>query len=340
MNKLKKSDIKKKGEFQVKRFFFITMLVLSVSAGLFASQDALPGADISIRFYNRTVYYPGNSSSEPILVQVTIANNGASTVRFKLADDLFFSLDFTAIDTKNRFLDHTETWIRRRNTNRQVFFREISIEPGEAYSFVENVKDYIHIASPGIYVLESSFYPELRRVSGQSGEIALASNRLMLEIKPSPGAAAVSALPVSPVTAEILKPEPLPPDQVVRYMITARQKSHWDQFFLYLDLDQMIQKDPARNRRYRSESESGRFAMIEKYKTDLTQATVDRDISTIPVQFSIERTSYTESEGTVTVISWFDYRTFREKKRFTYFLKSRNGIWYITDYTVDNLGTE
>ena len=80
--------------------------------------------------------------------------------------------------------------------------------------------------------------------------------------------------------------------------------------------------------------------MIENYKNELRQSTTDKDISTIPVEFRIERTTYTETQGTVTVLEWFDYRTFREKKRFTYYLASRDGIWRVYDYTVDNLGTE
>ena len=102
----------------------------------------------------------------------------------------------------------------------------------------------------------------------------------------------------------------------------------------------MITRDPSRGRRYRAESEEGRVGMIENYKRELAQASVDKDISTIPVEFLIERTTYTETEGSVSVIEWFDYRTFREKKRFTYYLSSRDGIWRVVDYKVDNLGTE
>ncbi len=306
-----------------------------------APSDGLPlqGADLSIRFFNRTVYYPGNSSSEPILVQVLIANNGPETIRFKLADDRFFSVDFSAADTRNRIVDHTDTWLRRRTTNRQVFFRELSVEPGESYSFTENVKDYLKIDNAGIYVLDCSFFPELKEKS-ETGDAFVRSNRLTLEVKPSPSATATSVMPVSPTTAIALEPQPIPPDQVVTYIITARQKSHWDQFFLYLDLDQMIVRDPAKSRRYRTESENGRFTMIENYKAELMRGSIDSEISTIPSDFRIERTSYTDTEGTVTVIEWFDYRTFREKKRYTYDLTSRNGIWRVTDYTVDNLGTE
>jgi hypothetical protein len=132
----------------------------------------------------------------------------------------------------------------------------------------------------------------------------------------------------------------MPPDQVVRYVIEARQTSAWNQFFLYLDLEEMIKRDPARRRRYNAESENGRFMMIEDYKSELTRASIDKDISTIPRDFRIERTNYTETEGTVSVIETFEYRTFEEIKRFTWYLTSRDGIWKVVDYTVDNLGTQ
>lgn len=320
-------------------FSILICCILCAAAGFSTETQAITGADISIRFFNRTVYYPGNSPSEPVLVNISITNKGPATLRFKLADEHSFSLDFSAVNTRNRGLEHTDFWLRKRNSNQQVYFREISIESGESYSFTENLKDYLSIPSPGMYILDCSFYPELKTLSGES-EPSIKSNRLTLEVKPSPGAAAVKILPVSPVTGAVLQAQDIPPDQVINYMLTARQKSQWEQFFLYMNFEQMLSRDPARGRRFKAESETGRFNMIENYKSELTQATIDKDISTIPNEFKIERTSYTETEGTVIVIEKFDYRTFKEIKRFTYYLSTENGIWYINDYTVDNLGTE
>lgn len=332
MQDRKKTDIMEKGVFQVKK-----LCAIFLSGLLFAG--SLCAADISIRFFDRMVYYPGNSPSEPIQVQITITNDETETLRFKLADQHFFSLDFSAVNTRNKMLEHTEDWSRKRNTNQQIFFREISLEPGEAYSFTENVKNYLSIDIPGMYILDCAFYPELKRLSGDS-EPSVKSNRLTLEIKPSPGAAAVKLLPVSPKTGEVLQAQPIPPDQVITYMLTARQKSLWEQFFLYMDLDSMLSRDPSRSRRFRAESEAGRAQLRENYKSELSQTKIDTEISTIPVDFKIERTSYTEMEGTVTVLEWFNYKDFSEKKRFTYLLSARDGIWRVYDYTVDNLGTE
>lgn len=302
--------------------------------------DASSNAEVSIRFQERTVYHPGDGTTAPIFVSFTVTNKGTDAYRFKLADDHFFSLGFKAVTTRNRPLLNSLEWMRRRSTVNQIYFREITLDPGESYSFVENVKDYLAIEEPGLYILECTFFPELRRLPDYS-EYNILSNKLTMEIKPDPlPAAAAGYISLSEETGEILRPQSIPPDQVVSSVITARQKSQWERFFLYLDIEEMINRDPTRNRRFRNESESGRIEMMENYKTELAQSRAENEITLIPSDFQIERTTYTGNEGTVTVIEWFDYITFKEKKRFTYYLAKRDDIWRICDYTVDNLGTE
>ena len=147
------------------------------------SQD-FSNASVSIKYYNRSIYYPGMNDENPIEVHITIKNNGTDTLRFKLADDRAFSLDFFAYTVKNSRLEQTDSLIEKRTTNRIAYFREIALESGEEYSFVENVKDYIKIDEPSVYYLELSFYPELYK----SKYLKLDSNRLTLEIRPSSSA--------------------------------------------------------------------------------------------------------------------------------------------------------
>ena len=297
-------------------------------------------AKVSISFLNRGVYYPGNAKERPILVTCTITNSGTDTYRFRLAEDHFFSLGFSAITLRNRALPPSGEWLQRRTQSGQVYFREITLEPGESYSFVENVKDYLTILEPGVYVLECAFFPELRRLPDYS-ELSIASNRLTLEIKPEPAAAlAAGYLPADEATGGILRPQAIAPDQVVEETLTARQRSQWERFFLYLDLEQMLEGDPARKARFLAASENGRLDMVENYKVELMQSRAENQISLVPSEFRIERTAYTSNEGTVTAIEWFDYPDYRERKRFTYTLARRDNIWRITGYTVDNLGTE
>ncbi|MBP3772497.1 MAG: hypothetical protein J6I53_07400 [Treponema sp.] len=326
----------------MKRILLSIITVFSIFAQFSFAQDAgekqadYSNASVSIRFYDRTMYYPGSKEDNPIYVDVAITNKGTDTLRFKLADDRMFSLDFYAYTIKNTTLPNTKDLTIKRSTNQTVYFRELAIEPGETYSFVENVKDYIQIDEPSIYYLEMRFYPELYK----SRMIEIASNRLSLDIRPAPSASSSNILPVENKTMALLKPEAISPDKVVEQTITARQKSLWDQYFLYMDIEQMMVRNSEVNRKYKNASADERNRMLKVYKADLMQNRIDYDIVSIPERFQIENTSYSQTEGTVSVIEWFKYPNFSEKKRYIYKVRQRDGIWQIYDYSVTNLGTE
>ena len=291
---------------------------------------------VSIKYYDRTMYYPGNPDTNPVFVHISIKNNSARTMRFKLADDRMFSVDFNGYTIKNLQIPQTENVIRKRTTNQTVYFREISLETGEEYSFVENLKDYIEISEPSVYYVELKFYPELYK----SKYLSVTSNRLSLEIRPSPSAASSAVLPVKNKSAELLKPEEISPDKVVEQTIIARQKSLWDQYFLYFDIEAMLQRNAPAKRKYISSSAEERARMLKNYRADLMQSRIDNDIVAVPDKFEIERTVYSKTEGTVTVTEWFRYPNYHEKKSYVYKVRQREGIWQIYDYTVTNLGTE
>lgn len=298
--------------------------------------DAFSKTTVSIKFYDRTMYYPGNAEDNPVYVHITIANGGSDTLRFKLADDRNFSIDFIAYNVKNSMLAQSNRLIKKRTTKATVYFREISLEPGEEYSFVENVKDYLDILTPSIYYLELRFYPQLY----ENKSILLASNRLSLEIRPSPSAASSNVIPVEQKTAALLQPEQISPDRVIEQTIIARQKTLWDQYFLYMDLEEMLKRDPVRLRKYNNMSADERSEMLRSFKSDLMQNHIDHDIVAIPSKFEIETTNYSQTEGTVNVLEYFKNDTYTERKRYTYFLRQRDGIWQIYDYTVQNLENE
>ena len=315
----------------------ITIFSLFGQIQLFAqNKNDFSKASVSIKYHNRAIYYPGNSADNPINIHITIKNEGTETLRFKLADDRMFSLDFNAFTVKNTRLPNTENLIEKRTSNTTVYFREIALEQGEEYSFIENLKDYINIENPSVYYLEMSFYPELYK----SKFISINSNRLTLEVRPSPSAVSSSYIPVSAQTAEILKPEALAPDKIVEQTIIARQKSLWDQYFLYMDVESLIQRNPSLKKKYITVSAEERSRMVQSFKGDLMQSRIENDIVAVPESFQIEKTTYSPTEGSVTVIEWFKYPNFSEKKRYTYKVWQREGIWKIYDYTVVNLGTE
>ena len=141
-------------------------------------------------------------------------------------------------------------------------------------------------------------------------------------------------------TAELLNPEDISPDKVVERTIIARQKSLWDQYFLYMDIEAMLQRDAVAKRKYNAVSADERARLLKNYKADLMQSRIDNDIVAVPESFEIEKTLYSRTEGTVTVTEWFKYPNFREKKSYVYKVRQREGIWQIYDYVVTNLGTE
>jgi hypothetical protein len=316
------------------------------TAPLVPAEGAETDISFSIRFFDRRIYHV---ESDPIYVQVTISNNSPGTYRFKLADERAFSVDFDIRTMNNRVLPPSSSLIRKRTQNSQVFFREITVESRESFSFMEDLRDYADFSEPGSYIVQARVYPELYRRSAAlntgpadpAREKPLESNRLNLNIRPEviPGPAGIPAA-MDEETGARLTREKIAPDQVVEYFINARQRSQWEKYFLYLDVESMISRDPARRRRWLAEGEEGRRRMADEYRQEVRNSREGDDIASIPSEYTIERTEYNPLEGTVTVLEKFRSVNFTERKRFTYFLRHQDDIWTIVDYSVTNLGTE
>jgi hypothetical protein len=312
----------------------VALLVFCAVALLPAAEA---GIDFSIRYFDKRVYY---LEQDPIFIQVTVTNNSPYTFRFKLADERAFSVDFDVRTNSNRVVEAADILVRKRSQSQQVYFREVSVEPGESFSFVEDLKDYAALTQSGTYVVQAKVYPELYQTI-RSESLGVLSNRLTLNIRPHliPGPDGIP-LELDVETNAVLVREKLPPDEVVRYLLTARQKSQWEKFFLYLDLEAMLSRDAYRRRQYSAESEEGRRRMVARYRQDLQNSVIEGDISLIPMNFVIERTTYNGQTGTVTVLEYFRIGSYTEKKRYTWYLEKRDDIWTIVDYSVVNLGTE
>lgn len=311
----------------------LTWIFLTFLVSLVYAENLL----LNIAYHDKKVYYTDADSA--VFVRVSLTNRGGETLYFKLADNHEFSLDFLASDTKNKNVEHTESWLRNMNSNNKIYFRDVALEPGETYSFIENVKDFLKLDTAGVYILQCTFFSGLRYKDDLS-DVHILSNRLTLEVKPSLGPLSIGTLPVSESTQDILQPQAIPPDQVITYMLNARQKSYWEQFFLYIDLERLIQKNPTKAKRFIAESEMGRVEMINEFRQQLRQNKIEQSIVMLPSDFKIERTTYNDTEAEVRVIEWFSYKNFKEKKRYMYYLSSRDGVWTVYDYKVENLGTE
>ncbi|MCX7032274.1 MAG: hypothetical protein NTU62_19480 [Spirochaetes bacterium] len=312
------------------RRLLAVITILASACGLAGAAQADTG--FSIRFSEKKVYFLGDE----ILVEALVVNTGASTLRFKVAENRVFNVDFDVRTATNVALEHAHEFTTQRTSDQPVFFREMSLEPGEQYAIVVDLSKYTAFTQPGLYVLQAQFYSELYRTGTST---AIASNRLTLNLRPGPATQAMRAA-VDTETGVLLARQALSPDQVVAWTITARQKSEWDKFFLYLDLEKLLRRGAEKDRAYRNSSEEARRAMVEQFRQDLRQSRIDGDINVIPYAYEIQKTAYGPDTGTVQVLEKFKYPDYTELKNYTYHLQRQDKYWIIVDYEIKNLGTE
>ncbi len=307
-------------------------VVASLIAAL-ALSSAAAQAELSISYFDKRVYTPGAD----VFVKVSVRNGGPTPWRFKLADDKRRSIAFDVRTLSNRRLEPSETLRRVLASASPAYYRDVILQPGEEYAFVENVADYVSLSEPGAFVIVCSLFPELVGVT--SGDTGVRSNTLSLSLRP--GAVTPSiAESFRAGTAEILRAERIGPDEVVARTIRARQKGNWNEFFLYLDVERLLKANADKARSYDRESDDGRRRMIAAYRAELMSATVDADIVTVPSSFDIRETRYGPSYGRVATIQKFAYDGFSMIKEYVYELERRDDIWFIVSYVVQNKGTE
>jgi len=312
----------------------LSVLLLLLTSQIYVAAEA-KGFSFSIRFYEKRIYYL-EDPDYPVLLETVLANNSSETFRFKIADNRMYNFDFEVTTPSNLVLDHSQAFSKSRTANQPVFYREISLEPGEKYGVVVSLPDFVDIGEAGLYNVQGVFYPELNL---QGAPQPLRSNPLTLSIRPAVVFAEERAM-IEAETGKLIRRQPLPPDEVIDFALGARQKSQWEKFLLYLDLESLYLKNPGRAQAYRRMSEENRRAALASYRDQLRFETVDQDILVIPWTYEIIRTTYTPFEALVTVIEKFKYRDYVEVKRYTYSLERRDRIWIVTDFEIVNLGTE
>jgi len=308
----------------------ICLLFAFQLAGLAQAQ----GVSFSIRFHEKRIYYL-HDAQNPVLLDVDLANDSSATFRFRVAENRFFNLDFEVSTPSNQLLDHAQKFIRSKNSNQPVIVREMSLEPGERYSITVDLGEFVEFRNSGLYTVQGLFYPEL----STSSAAPLRSNLLSVSLRPAVVFPEEKAQ-IEAETGALLARQPLPPDEVVSYTLRARQKSQWEKFFLYLDLESLYTASSSRRESYRRLSEENRRAALQGFRRQLMEQVVDNDIVLIPTEFEVQETRYTPFEATVQVLEKFKQRDFTELKRFTYSLTRRERIWLIKGYEAVNLGTE
>lgn len=336
-----------------KRAIEYTVLFLTLFFGLscpgvygqekYLTIDGETGVKVQLSYWNKAVYYPG----DPVWLKIDIVNDSPQVYRFKVADQRVFNLNFRVTDLSNLQMENTKAYGSQKNKNVPAFFREVSLATGERFSIIENLVEYVDLGKPGAYRVYAQFFPELDVSAG--AYFMLSQNLLDLSIHPDlsdrqvPAAFVYAKPELLPFEDEslmmYLKEESLAPDEVVDYIIRARQKREWDKFFSYMDLEKLLLQNSMEKRSYIQLSESDRRMRLAKFRETLKQEQDTSGILFFPTDFSIMKTEYTIDEAKVLVEELFDQRTYIEVKEFTYYLYRRDGVWFVYNYEVFNRGT-
>lgn len=309
----------------------VLFLTLTLTAALLGAQDL----QVSARLYNEQVYFPDS----PIDVLVTIENDHADAVSFRLADDRRFNVAFDIRTDTNRRLENTADFTIAYQANQQIFYRTVLLQPGEQLSFVERMTDYVAVEEPGLYAMTVEFYPRLRE--GSMGD-PVRSNTVNLTVRPGSTPEIRREMRFEAIAQDQLRRQSLSPDDVVEYMLEARQANNWERFFLYLNLEKLFRQSPERDRSFVRLSQEEQLERLMTYREQLRtqESQPDSSLIAIPDEFQIIETRYTPTDGTVTARLSFDRESYRERRQYTYEMERRDGFWEIIGYQVSNLPNE
>jgi hypothetical protein len=284
------------------------------------------GVSLTVRPAEKRIYTP----TTPINLHISIRNESSSAFSFQLAESYLFNLEVEVRTLRNETLEPSQEFIRKQNTNQHVYYREIRLLPGEEYSFNVPLSSFVSIEQPGVYFLNASFFPDMQQ------NTSISSNELTFHVRPDLEEVPEYKGRIDQETQEILQRHDIPPDDVVEYTLQARQKEQWNKFFLYLDIQELMLKNPLKRREYRNSSEEEQMKMVKEYRDLLKNNVVDSDIVIKPTSFEILHTSYTQREAEVEVRERFQYPQYTEVKRYTYYLHRPEEYWIIYDYNVVN----
>lgn len=311
---------------------------LFLSSIIFSQTNNLGNVTLEINYDKEDVFYP----NDYIPIRITIKNNSAETYRFKLAENKTFNTEVNVYGLDNKALVESDKFSSLKSYENPILYREVSILPGEEFSFVQNLSDYREIKE-GVYVVSAKFYPNLN-VDTITRKSVLESNKLALSVKPAflkgdTGAKYSEELKRNIV--ERLKQLNMPPDEVVTYLIKARIENNREKFFLYLDAESLYTKNTRAAYIYKRQSEDGRTKILNQYKDQLWASEINDDISMVPMDYEVVSTSYSGVQAEVIVRQTYKFSPkYIEAKRFTYHLDKRDNIWIINGYEVLNLGNK
>ena len=294
------------------------------------------GLSIGIKLVEQKIYF----LNDEIDIKITVKNDSVDPQQFRVADNRVFSLDFDVRTATNRPEQyHSDLFKNNRNTLRPVFYRDVSLSPGEEYSVTVKFGDYIALRDPGLYYVQAVFFPDLYM---EDSSPSIASNKLALNIRP-PVSSPDERVAIEARVDRAEQRDTLPPDEVITYMLKARMTDEWAKFFLYINLEKLYINSFLKTRRNRDQfnrlSEADKKMKVTAYKNQITAGKAEWYLVLRPDSFEIVETSYTPFEAMVKVRQVFQHPDYKEPRLYTYFLERAGNVWELTNYIVENVNT-
>ena len=207
---------------------------------------------------------------------------------------------------------------------------------------------FIDVPAAGVYTVEAIFRPTVsaglqldftRDNEAVDGRDFVRSNVLTLNLRPAIDEPEIRSI-IEAEALRRLERRSIPPDEVVTFLLQARQRNEWDRFLLYLDLESLLQRNDEMRRRYLRASGQVQQEMVDQFRESLVQLRFDGDIALVPTRFDVLKTTYTPDEASVLVEQRFTVDDLTEIKQYQYYLRRQDSSWIIYDYEVQNIGTE
>lgn len=309
------------------------MLILSISINA-VENNSLSYEDLSvnIRFSEPKIY----KVNDKVYIDIEVKNRSGKPSSILVADDKRYTFDFELVSLQNKPVGHSREYSNFFNRVQPIFNSMVRLNNNEGFTYRLLLNDYFDINMTGQYFIRAIFHPALKLNNTQTNTVK--SNYLTINIRPESIEDRYIVERKEVERERLLFAEKKAPDEVIEYMINARMKSEWEKFFLYIDLSKMILTNSRFRERYLRADSERQARIIEEYKEYMKQNTID-EISLVPVHFNIIKTEYSAGEAKVEAVLRFKQYDFMEDKYYTYFLDKKDDKWFVTSYTVLNIGS-
>ncbi|MBA7683311.1 hypothetical protein ES703_91675 [subsurface metagenome] len=320
-----------------KRFSFYLFIILIFCICIGYSQDNtkysdnLSFIDISIRFYNKQIYYKG----DPIIIEFQIVNNGSAPFLFITSYNKIFTFDFDISTLSNRKVEHSKDYTIQRRKVQPILNDEITLKQNEVYGVRINISEWFDFKEHGEYIVKGIFYPNLITDTGKK---LLSEKELYLNLNPPYTEVLREKIRVEEIKK--LKAESLPPYKVIDFILQALIDKDFEKYFLYIKMEKFIMQFENAKKKYLDARDTDKPEVLDIFKQYLKGENTLESIpfsDTIPTNYEIEETLIKKRDARVIVIEFFEYGLVTEAKKYTYHLHLYGDKWLVENYDVVNI---